>query len=218
MLTGKWTPMNRDVQKFNSIYDQTKLLSGENEDDMFARVLIFFKDQTGREFTHRSAWLFLKNKFKWKNPESTQARRSRGRVTEEEEEQEMFGEDAIPRPPEAHRKAKVQHSSSSTSVTSGSQKEQYTELMQTQINLDREAKKEHSSSNPNTPSSANSITSNTNQIPTRPNIPNPFANFQAPSQNPFMNCTPEQFSTWFSQTQSSQQFQQSQKFQQSQQF
>ncbi|GJX14051.1 methylesterase 10-like protein [Tanacetum coccineum] len=142
MLTGKWTPMNRDVQKFNSIYDQTKLLSGENEDDMFARVLIFFKDQTGREFTHRSAWLFLKNKFKWKNPESTQARRSRGRVTEEEEP-EMFGADAIPRPPGAPRKAKVQRSSSSTSATSGSQKEQFTELMQTQINLDREAKKEH---------------------------------------------------------------------------
>nr|GEV67055.1 hypothetical protein [Tanacetum cinerariifolium] len=92
--------------------------------------------------THRSAWLFLKNKFKWKNPESMQARRSRGRVTEEEEP-EMFGEDAIPRPPGAHRKSKVQRSSSSTSDTSGSQKEQFTELMQTQINLDREAKKEH---------------------------------------------------------------------------
>nr|GEV14458.1 hypothetical protein [Tanacetum cinerariifolium] len=142
MLTGKWTPMNRDVQKFNSIYDQTKLLSGKNEDDLFARVLIFFKDQTGKEFTHRSAWLFLKNKFKWKNPESTQARRSRGHVTEEEEP-EMFGDDAIPRPPGAHRKTKVQRSSSSTSATSGSQREQFTELMQTQINLDREAKKEH---------------------------------------------------------------------------
>nr|GEX76674.1 hypothetical protein [Tanacetum cinerariifolium] len=105
MLTGKWTPMNRDVQKFNSIYDQTKLLSGENEDDLFTRLLIFFKDQTGKEFTLRSAWLFLKNKFKWKNPESTQARRSRGRVTEEEVP-EMFGEDAIPRPPGAHRKQK----------------------------------------------------------------------------------------------------------------
>ncbi|GJZ58882.1 hypothetical protein Tco_0614698 [Tanacetum coccineum] len=71
-----------------------------------------------------------------------QARRYRGRVTEEEEP-EMFGADAIPRLPGAPRKAKVQRSSSSTSATSGSQKEQFTELMQTQINLDREAKKEH---------------------------------------------------------------------------
>nr|GEX39797.1 zinc finger, CCHC-type, retrotransposon Gag domain protein [Tanacetum cinerariifolium] len=38
MLTGKWTPMNQDVQKFNLIYDQTKLLSGENEDDLFTRI------------------------------------------------------------------------------------------------------------------------------------------------------------------------------------
>nr|GEX95043.1 hypothetical protein [Tanacetum cinerariifolium] len=49
----------------------------------------------------------------------------------------------ISRPPGAHRKSKIQRSSSSTSATSGSQKEQFTELMQTQINLDREAKKEH---------------------------------------------------------------------------
>ncbi|GKA35484.1 hypothetical protein Tco_0721975 [Tanacetum coccineum] len=55
----------------------------------------------------------------------------------------MFREDVIPRPPGAPRKAKVQCSTSSTSVTSGSQKEQFTELMQTQINLDREEKKEH---------------------------------------------------------------------------
>nr|GFB16712.1 hypothetical protein [Tanacetum cinerariifolium] len=68
MLTGKWTPMNRYVQKFNSIYDQTKLLSGENKDDLFARVLIFFKDQTGKEFTHRSAWLFLKINSNEKTP------------------------------------------------------------------------------------------------------------------------------------------------------
>nr|GEW71611.1 zinc finger, C6HC-type [Tanacetum cinerariifolium] len=55
----------------------------------------------------------------------------------------MFGEDVIPRPPGAHRKSKVQRSSSLTSATSGSQKEQFTELMQTQINLNRGAKKEH---------------------------------------------------------------------------
>ncbi|GJQ90024.1 hypothetical protein Tco_1090908 [Tanacetum coccineum] len=75
-------------------------------------------------------------------PLVSQARRSRGRVTEEEEP-EMFGEDAIPCPPGAPRKAKVQHSTSSTSAPSCSQKEQFIELMQTQISLDHEAKKEH---------------------------------------------------------------------------
>ncbi|GJX60977.1 hypothetical protein Tco_0293877 [Tanacetum coccineum] len=113
MLTGKWTPMNRDVNKFNSIYDQTNLLSGENEENLYTQ---------------------------WQNPESTQARRTRGRVTEEDPE--MFGDNAIPRPSGAPRKSKAQRSSGSSSATSGSSKMQITELMQQQILLDREAKKE----------------------------------------------------------------------------
>ncbi|GJU80984.1 hypothetical protein Tco_1283349 [Tanacetum coccineum] len=134
MLTGKWTPMNRDVQKFNAIYNQTELLSGENEENLYTRVLTLFRDQNGVEFRHRDAWLFLK-------PESTQARRTRGRVTGEDEP-EMFGEDAIPRPSGAPRKSKSQRSSASSSATSGSSKNRLTEFFQEQIQLDREAKKE----------------------------------------------------------------------------
>ncbi|GJT85122.1 hypothetical protein Tco_1066839 [Tanacetum coccineum] len=58
--------------------------------------------------------LRAQDKYKWTNTESTQARRTRGRVTGEDEP-EMFGEDAIPRPSGALEK---------------------------QIQLDREAKKE----------------------------------------------------------------------------
>nr|GEU56716.1 hypothetical protein [Tanacetum cinerariifolium] len=78
----------------------------------------------------RDAWLFLKDKYKWTNPESKQARRTRGRVTGEDKP-EMFGEDAIPRPSGAPRKSKSQRSSASSSATFDSSK-----------NLDREAKKE----------------------------------------------------------------------------
>nr|GEU61068.1 hypothetical protein [Tanacetum cinerariifolium] len=78
-------------------------------------------------------------KYKWQNPESTQERRTRGRVTEEEPE--LYGDDVISRPSGAPRKSKAQRSTSS-SVTSGSQKEQFSELMQQQILLDHEAKKE----------------------------------------------------------------------------
>ncbi|GKD67877.1 hypothetical protein Tco_1321967 [Tanacetum coccineum] len=140
MLKGKWTPMNHDVNKFNSIYDQTNLLSGENEENLYTRVLTLFHDQTKSEFRHRSAWLFLKDKYKWLNPESTQARRTRGRITEEDPE--MFGDDAIPRPSGAPRKSKSQRSSASSFTTSGSSKNRITKLMQQQILLDREAKKE----------------------------------------------------------------------------
>ncbi|GKB79014.1 hypothetical protein Tco_0945909 [Tanacetum coccineum] len=132
--------MNRDVNMFNSIYDQTNLLSGENEDNLYTRVLTLFHDQTKSEFRHRSAWLFLKDKYKWQNYESTQARRTRGRVTEEDPD--MFGPDAIPRPSGAPRKSKAQRSSGSSYATSGSSKAQIIELMQQQILLDREAKKE----------------------------------------------------------------------------
>ncbi|GKE93342.1 hypothetical protein Tco_1574437, partial [Tanacetum coccineum] len=76
----------------------------------------------------------------WQNPESTQARRTRGRVIEEDPD--MFGPDAIPRPSGAPRKSKSQRSSGSSSAASGSSKTQITELMQQQIMLDREAKKE----------------------------------------------------------------------------
>ncbi|GJZ42692.1 hypothetical protein Tco_0589947 [Tanacetum coccineum] len=138
-MLHKWTSMNRDVNKFNLIYDKTNLLSGENEDNLYTRVLTLFHDQTKSEFRHRSAWLFLKDKYKWQNPESTQARRTRGRVTEEDPD--MFKADAIPRPSGAPRKSKAQRSLGSSSATSGSSKAQITELMQQQI-LDREAKKE----------------------------------------------------------------------------
>nr|GEX03958.1 ribonuclease H-like domain-containing protein [Tanacetum cinerariifolium] len=79
------------------------------------------------------------DKYKLKNLKSTQARRTQGRVTEED--LKCFGDDAIPPPSRAPRKSKAQRSTSS-SATSGSQKEQLTELMQQQIMLDREAKKE----------------------------------------------------------------------------
>ncbi|GKD34640.1 hypothetical protein Tco_1250149 [Tanacetum coccineum] len=133
--------MNRDVQKYNAIYNQTELLSGENKENLYTRVLTLFRDQHGIEFRHRDAWLFLKDKYKWTNPESTQARRTRGRVTGEDES-EMFGEDAIPRPSGAPRKSKSQCFSASSSTTFGSSKNRLTEFFQEQIQLDREAKKE----------------------------------------------------------------------------
>nr|GEV16099.1 hypothetical protein [Tanacetum cinerariifolium] len=81
------------------------------------------------------------DKYKWTNPESTQARRTRGRVTGEDEP-EMFGEDVIPRPSGAPRKSKSQRFSASSSATSDSSKNRLTEFFQEQIQLDREAKKE----------------------------------------------------------------------------
>ncbi|GJS71675.1 hypothetical protein Tco_0704516 [Tanacetum coccineum] len=73
------------------------------------------------------------------NPESTLARRNRLRVTDEEPE--LFGEDALPRPPGAQRIAKSQRSSNST-ASSGSNPTMFQEMMQQQYELDRKANME----------------------------------------------------------------------------
>ncbi|GJT80774.1 putative zinc finger, CCHC-type containing protein [Tanacetum coccineum] len=104
------------------------------------RVLTLFRDQNNVEFRHRSAWLFLKDKYKWQNPKSTQARRTRGQLTGDEPE--MFGDDAIPRPSGDPRKTKSKRSLASSSSTSSSSKNRVADLMQEQILIDREAKKE----------------------------------------------------------------------------
>nr|GEV02914.1 hypothetical protein [Tanacetum cinerariifolium] len=54
----------------------------------------------------------------------------------------MFGEDAIPRPSGDPRKTKSQRSSASSSATSSSSKNRVTHLIQEQILIDHEAKKE----------------------------------------------------------------------------
>ncbi|GKC09862.1 hypothetical protein Tco_1001472 [Tanacetum coccineum] len=139
MLTGKWTPMNANVQKFNQLVGETLVHSGENNNDWMTRVKILFKTHTGVDFKHKSAWLFLKDKHKWKNLESTLARRHRLRVVDEEPEH--FGEDALPRPPGLQQISKSQRSSNST-ASSDSNPLMYQEMMKEQYELDRKAKME----------------------------------------------------------------------------
>ncbi|GKA32084.1 hypothetical protein Tco_0718451 [Tanacetum coccineum] len=138
MLTGKWTPMNASVQKFNQLVSETLAHSGENDHDWITRVEILYKTHTGCDFKHTSAWLFLKGKHKWTNPESTNARRNRFRVTDEEPEH--FGDDALPRPPGLQRLAKSQRSGSNSTASSGSNPMMYQEFMKEQYELDRKAK------------------------------------------------------------------------------
>nr|GEV78779.1 beta-glucosidase BoGH3B-like [Tanacetum cinerariifolium] len=85
------------------------------------------------------AWLFLKNKHKWKNPDSKNARRNRRRVTDEEPKR--FGDDELPRPPDKQRIAKSQRSINS-STGSGSNLTMIQDMLQQQYELDRAAKME----------------------------------------------------------------------------
>ena len=45
MLTGKWTPMNKDIKKFNTVVDETAVMSGEGDKDFMNRCHILFKKQ-----------------------------------------------------------------------------------------------------------------------------------------------------------------------------
>ncbi|GKD22567.1 hypothetical protein Tco_1224270, partial [Tanacetum coccineum] len=104
MLTGKWTPMNREITKFNSLVLETRVMSGENDENWMTRAEILYKTHMSSDFKHKSAWSFLKDKHKWKNPDPTYARRNRHRVTDEEPK--LFGDDELPRPPGVGRIAK----------------------------------------------------------------------------------------------------------------
>ncbi|GJZ38151.1 hypothetical protein Tco_0584342 [Tanacetum coccineum] len=139
MLTGKWTPMNREVSKFNSSVNETKAMSGENDDDLMTRIEILYRAHMNSDFKHKSAWNFLKGKHKWNNPESTYARRNRHRVTNDEPE--LFGDDELPRPAGLHRIAKSQRSSNST-ASSGLNPQMFQEMIQQQYELDRKKKME----------------------------------------------------------------------------
>ncbi|GJZ74392.1 hypothetical protein Tco_0638538 [Tanacetum coccineum] len=141
MLTGKWTPMNASVQKFNQLVSETLAHSGENNEDWITRVKILYKTHTGCDFKHKSAWIFLKGKHKWKNPESTNARRNRFRVTDEEPGH--FGDDVLPRSPGLQRLAKSQRSGSNLTASSDSNPIMYQEFMKEQYELDRKAKMQY---------------------------------------------------------------------------
>ncbi|GJZ38874.1 hypothetical protein Tco_0585437 [Tanacetum coccineum] len=117
ILTGKWTPMNAAVMKFNQLYEETLAHSRENDENHMARVLQLHK---------------------WKNPESTLQRRSRLRGTDKEPDH--FGDDELPRPPGLQRIAKSQRFGSYSTASFGSNSVAYQEFMAEQYDLDRKAK------------------------------------------------------------------------------
>ncbi|GJU94136.1 hypothetical protein Tco_1318892 [Tanacetum coccineum] len=43
MLTGKWTPINAAVMKFNQLYEESLAHSGENDENHMARVLQLYE-------------------------------------------------------------------------------------------------------------------------------------------------------------------------------
>lgn len=110
----------------------------EDKEKLLTNILFKFSkiQKQGGDFRHRSA--FLKDKHKWKNLESTLARRSRLWGTEEKPDH--FKDDELPRSSEVQRLAKSQRSGSNYTASSGSNSVTYQEFMAEQYELERKAK------------------------------------------------------------------------------
>ncbi|GJZ00197.1 hypothetical protein Tco_0517626 [Tanacetum coccineum] len=50
MLTGKWTPINIAVHKFNQLVQETAIHSGKNDDDWMSRVYMLYDTTVGEHF------------------------------------------------------------------------------------------------------------------------------------------------------------------------
>ncbi|GJZ47071.1 hypothetical protein Tco_0600903 [Tanacetum coccineum] len=50
-----WALLSREVRKFNFVVNETKALSGKNDEDWLTMVEIVYKSVTGTEFEHKSA-------------------------------------------------------------------------------------------------------------------------------------------------------------------
>ncbi|GJV95758.1 hypothetical protein Tco_1547335 [Tanacetum coccineum] len=70
MLTGKWTRVNSDCQKFNAIYKHLERKRGGNEADRIktAKINFFAQQPKGRKFMLEHAWRILKKHSKWVEP------------------------------------------------------------------------------------------------------------------------------------------------------
>ncbi|GJZ68875.1 hypothetical protein Tco_0632425 [Tanacetum coccineum] len=111
MLTGKWTRINGDCQKFNAIYKHLERKSGENEADHIEAAKITFAAQqsTGRKYQLEHCWRILKGHSKW----------DALKPLDTEDHTEIFDPDVRPRPAGKNRPAK-KTKSETTGSTGGS--------------------------------------------------------------------------------------------------
>nr|GEV88679.1 hypothetical protein [Tanacetum cinerariifolium] len=109
MLTGKWTRINGDCQKFNAIYKHLERKSGKNEADHIEAAKVTFAAQQpkGRKFQLEHAWRILKGHSKWDPPKPLYM----------EDHTKNFGPDVRPRPAGKTRPAK--NTKSETTVRNG---------------------------------------------------------------------------------------------------
>nr|GEW52029.1 hypothetical protein [Tanacetum cinerariifolium] len=124
----------KDIESQFEIKKRARNVWTQNEELLLAEsfIQIFEDPKTGCDQQ--------KGKHKWTNPESTNVKRNRFRVTDEEPEH--FGDDVLPRPPGLQRIAKNQRSGSNSTANSSSNPMMFQEFMKEQYELEGKAKME----------------------------------------------------------------------------
>nr|GEV23896.1 glutathione S-transferase T3-like [Tanacetum cinerariifolium] len=120
MITGKWTTLTCDCNKFAEIVDEHARLSGENDSTWLARCYKTFFETSRFAFIHYEAWDMLKNHLKWCGVQVIVPERRVRTVEDIEDPNKLFQDDTIPRPFEKPRPSKSQKSDSSRSSGSSS--------------------------------------------------------------------------------------------------
>lgn len=111
MLTGKWTRVNGDCQKFNDVYKHLQRRSGENNNDHFESAKENFEQRfAGKKFEYVHMRDILKKNPKWDAEEPIDIACL----------EDIFGLDKRPRPDGAYktRASKKTKSTDTSSVAS----------------------------------------------------------------------------------------------------
>ncbi|GJY13596.1 hypothetical protein Tco_0382905 [Tanacetum coccineum] len=126
MLTGKWSRMHGDCQRFNTIHKHLTRKSGESDADLVENAKTSYIERCGRKFQYDHVWIILKNYPKWNAAEPI----------DEDNLEELFGPDPRERPAGKQRALKKQKSVDTSSAggstggsTGGSQSESVSSLV-----------------------------------------------------------------------------------------
>nr|GEU67181.1 glutathione S-transferase T3-like [Tanacetum cinerariifolium] len=107
MITGKWTRMHGDCQRFNAIYKHLTRKSGESDVDLVHNAKTSFLQRHGnKKFQYVHVWNILKNYLKW----------SAAKPIDEDNHQELFGPNPREGPADKQRAKKKQKSGNTSSV------------------------------------------------------------------------------------------------------
>ncbi|GJW01578.1 hypothetical protein Tco_1556829 [Tanacetum coccineum] len=120
MVTGKWTTLTYDCNKFIEVVEGNARLSGENDSKWLARCYKTFSEIWGFASAHYEAWDVLKGHHKWCGVKVVVPGRRVRTAEDIEEPNELFRDDTIPRPPGKPRPSKSQKYDSSKSAGSSS--------------------------------------------------------------------------------------------------